>query len=95
MSNTLGVFLSKQDQSNIFMGELGLDLDSEGNRVAIFDRTSMQILFIGQSSVAKVHLNIKYANTSNLSVILFDDDLVYNAAIVDGVKLEVVDVSWN
>ncbi|GIU22263.1 hypothetical protein [Shewanella sp. MBTL60-007] len=73
-------------------GKLELDLDPLSERHIVTDRKTGETLFIGNNDIKIHYFDGKYAIDGNLVVTILDDNREYNAAVVDGVKCEAVDL---
>lgn len=75
-------------------GLLEINMDEAAERFVVIDRRNMQIIHAGvrpQSGIAKILMAINYATANHCLVGIVDDDQVFNAKFLDGVKLQIVD----
>lgn len=70
-----------------------VDIDPLAERLMVIDRINLETLIHCKvtSGVRKFILPMKYTTTNNLLVLILDDDEEYNAAAIDGVKLQIID----
>ncbi|KAF7787204.1 hypothetical protein PRUB_a4084 [Pseudoalteromonas rubra] len=86
-----------------FAARLELDLDKKAERVILFDRQSGEMLdhfFVKPMSSASVDgylvnvtLPVKYSLGPSVTCVLFDDNLDYSGAVMDGIQCDVTDLS--
>lgn len=73
-----------------------IETDVNSERLQILDRTSGELIWHqrtdGGETVKRI-LPAKYIDQPNLLCVLFDDNAVYNAAVIDGVTPQTVDVN--
>jgi hypothetical protein len=86
--------LVKQGDPDV--GIISLDLDADAESVLITDRDDHYLIYLrnlisGQS--VRVRVPIKYATTNRVYITMFDNDLEYAPAIVDGVQAQLIKAS--
>jgi hypothetical protein len=84
---------SRASLHEYFMGKLELDLDPLSERHAVIDRSNGAVFYIGNNDVNIHYVDFKYTITSNLIVIILDDNREFNAASIDGVTCEPVNLA--
>ncbi len=76
---------------------LELDIDPLAERYMLINRISGKLLTHGfkpiSSNIKKLFFRPSLSINSDLTVIIFDDNGEYNAAIADGVQLQLVDAN--
>jgi hypothetical protein len=79
----------------IYVSLLSLDMDTNAERFLVINRVTLNIEFsalVSPTGIAKKIMPVGFSSSSDLIIMILDDDLTYNAAVVDGVKLELVDI---
>lgn len=75
---------------------LKVETDVNSERLQIFNRFTGEMIWHqrtdGGETVKRI-LPAKYIDQNNLLCVLFDDDLTYNAAVVDGVTPQTIDLN--
>jgi hypothetical protein len=84
---------SRESLHEYFMGKLELDIDPLAERHAVIDRSNGDVFYIGNNDVNVHYVDFKYTITSNLIVIILDDTREFNAAAIDGVTCEPVNLA--
>mgnify|MGYP003626858256 CR=1 FL=1 len=78
------------------VSRLQLDIDPLAERLLVLNNRQFNVLHASKiklGGLVNIILPAIYATTGELSVIIFDDNQEYNAAIVDGVKPELIDAN--
>lgn len=73
-----------------------IETDIKSERLQIFERKSGKMLWHQRTDgglVVKRLLPAKYIDQADLLCVLFDDNAVYNAAVIDGVTPQTVNVN--
>jgi hypothetical protein len=81
------------EKAPYLMGLLELDADPAAERFAVLERSSLKLLWqreVPAGGQAKCLVRASYA-LSGVIVMIFDDNQEYNAKVVDGVTLPLVD----
>jgi len=76
------------------VGLLEIDADPAAERVFVIDRIAMTVLFhqfCKADEIVKAVLPDQYTNVNQLTIVMVDDNGVFNAAVEDLHKLEKVD----
>jgi hypothetical protein len=73
--------------------KLALDLDPLSERHVIFDRNTGSVFYSGKNDIKVHYLAAKYAIDADIVVVMLDLDRTYNAAVVDGVKCEPINLA--
>ncbi|MDK1288487.1 hypothetical protein [Pseudoalteromonas umbrosa] len=87
-----------------FSSKLEIDVDSNAERVMLFDRLSGELkhnLLMKNNAVASsqdshsvtVILPLNYSQSQSLTCVVVDDNLEYSGAIMDGVQCEISDLT--
>ncbi len=78
-------------------GLLELELDPAAERYMIINRQSGELLRHGYtpqtSTIKRLLFRPEFAINADLAVLMFDDNREFNAAIADGVQLELVNAN--
>ncbi|QYX65475.1 hypothetical protein K2227_03830 [Shewanella putrefaciens] len=82
---------SKPNMAPFNVARLELDLDPLAERYIVADRKSGSVLVSQRVDKNTLICPLKYTNSRDLFVVMFDDDRFYNAVIVDGVKPELIE----
>lgn len=82
---------SKPNMAPFYVAKIELDIDPLAERYMVGDRISHAVLVSQRVDKKTVICPLKYVNNPDLFVVIFDDDRFYNAAIVDGVKADLVE----
>ncbi|MCL1114696.1 hypothetical protein L2703_13975 [Shewanella basaltis] len=78
------------------VSKLQVDVDPLAERLLVINNRQFNVLHasnIKAAGLVNIILPAIYATTGELSVIIFDDNQEYNAAIVDGVKPDLIDAN--
>lgn len=81
----------KNDMSPFNVARLVLDLDPLAERYIVANRWSGEVLVNQRVDKNTTLCPLKYATKNDLFVVIFDDNNEYNAAIADGVRLDIVE----
>lgn len=90
---SFGLFYKPEWKVHYHRARLNVDPDPLAERIVITDRNSMALLYNGGSDKTQFDFNVKYANSSDIMVLIMDDTREYNAKVADGVQLELVDLA--
>lgn len=91
---TLGLFSILPTIQQVPVGLIEIDADPDAEIILIISRESSEVLFAGvATSLTKVVMPIEYATKNELLVMILDNDRQYNAAVLDGVKASVINLS--
>lgn len=74
--------------------KLAMDADPQAERFIVMDRYLMRILRVGDFAsghIKTVYLPAGYNTKSDILLLLLDDDKQFNAAVLDGITLEIGD----
>lgn len=88
------IYITRGDPVVINVGLLVIDVDVDAEGVFVIDRTSANRLHIGTvpaNHVAKIIVPLSYASSNKLLAGIIDADEQYNAAVIDGIRAELVD----
>ncbi|KAA1165487.1 hypothetical protein EU508_00710 [Pseudoalteromonas fuliginea] len=93
--NVLKTTTVKTGLTAIPAAKLNIDLDPDAERLLILDRSNANRLYYGKVSSLNesITLPAKYGVDPLLTCIIFDDNLTYTGAILDGVIAEITDLS--
>lgn len=88
-------FLLFNDHAHI-LPFLKVETDVNSERLQVFNRFTGELIWHqrtdGGETVKRI-LPAQYIDQNNLLCVLFDDDLTYNAAVVDGVTPQTIDLN--
>ncbi|MBB1320615.1 hypothetical protein [Shewanella sp. SR43-8] len=91
---TLGLFSILPTIQQVPVGLIEIDTDPDAEIILIISRESSEVLFAGVAmSLTKVVMPIEYATKNELLVMILDNDKQYNAAVLDGVRASVINLS--
>lgn len=79
---------------NLWQAMVEVDTDIDAEQVVILERTSLnRIVYqrVAATGVIQLRVPIIYSTINNLIVGILDDDRIYNAKFIDGVKAELID----
>lgn len=92
MSKLLGIMPDRVTPTP--MSKLTMDADPQAERFIVLDRSRMMVLRTGDFAsghIKSICLPPIYQHMNDILLLLLDDDRQFNAAILDGIKLEPVD----
>lgn len=76
------------------VGVLEIDMDAAAERITVIDRDLLETVYANVfTSPLKVVVPIEYATKNGLLVMILDDNAQYNAAVLDGVRASVINLS--
>lgn len=88
----IGLLYDPAYKLNYYVAQLNVDLDPLAERLIVMDRLSSNVFYNGNADITKFNLNVKYATSSEIIVLMIDDTREYNLKGVDGVQLQLVDL---
>lgn len=79
--------------ATMYQSMLSVDVDTDAERIAVFNRYTLELLinYRPATAIFKTITPIGYATSNDLIVMIIDDNRVYNAKAIDGVKTEIID----
>ncbi|MGL4545832.1 MAG: hypothetical protein ACRCUU_09860 [Plesiomonas sp.] len=84
-------------KAQFFMGLVEVDADPAAEYIAIFDRYSLGVVatthVTPSASICKLFVPREYAESNNLVVGMFDNDLVFASVFADGLRATLVDTN--
>lgn len=84
--------------NQFYAGQIVVDFDPAAERIMVMDRRTGDLLFLGVIALHKVGTTISftvpefYASTTNLIVIILDEQTVYDLAGADKVQADLVNM---
>lgn len=93
MINYQGFIFSKESITPIYRAKIELDLDPLAERFAILNRQTLETIYTSNSDITLLYVNQSFISNNNLILIILDDNRDYNAAVIDGINGQIVDVT--
>jgi hypothetical protein len=91
MSFVFSGYLRKPDTKSPY-GLLSVDPDADADVLFVFDRLSLGTIYFTKllGGIVNIRVPINYSTSNDLTVLIMDSDGDFNAAVLDGVKAEIV-----
>jgi hypothetical protein len=91
MSFVFDGYLRKPDTKAPY-GLLSVDPDAAADVLFVFDRLSLGTVYFTKllGGIVNIRVPINYSTSNDLTILIMDRDGEFNAAVLDGVKAEIV-----
>lgn len=96
MTKVIGKIIRPTAMQSRMVSLLEVDIDTLAERLIVSNRNTGKLLWHAikpQSGLFKLIQPVGYSTSSDVMVVMLDDDRTYNAVIADGVKLQLVDAN--
>ncbi|WP_137225399.1 hypothetical protein [Shewanella sp. MEBiC00475] len=79
----------------LYRSKLDVNCDQDAEFMAVIDKTSLNVIFKSDliySNTLSIMLPASYSTTDTVAVVIFDNDNEFNAAIMDGISCESINL---